>query len=684
MRPLTEDEYRYLRAAEPNEFYQWYRNHPDIDRETTYTSANFPEIQHEIHIRYMNGTLIRPTMGESVESYIQRAYPDRQVEQRELTQAEFEWLHREETTARQFLAWMELHPDVDRNSYDRWSDRLEQGQFVIGWEHSPNPRFSHNPIVNTEPISEQTILRTMEALRGNMPQLNSPVRFRNGQLEEESPAELTNRFRHSRLPEETFSQWIQRTNPRGHLEEDVMPRTGTRTRTTPQPIEVTVPRNVYEVMMRGSPIEPEYTVTCTNPSDITNRTDLEILLREYAQKLQRHIKYSCPHGEYKEPNPYLPDNTLEILFWSAPIQLTPKNYYDEQISYFGIETERSGQGDTFRMTDECRSIGTVFKDEQGMEVIQVVGNTLYVLFDLTHSSYHQIELMTAIMELYMSASNPEEVEMRKKVKETKAQARVGEVLTLALVNIPDQELTREKINLMEYERKVLSYQNETMNYMRRLVAAKQKIAQLEASKGNVELKVKRELKSIKKIKGVEKLTTRMNTLRVMTDMIYIENDVAKYEIGKFALEFNVGELKIINQTRKINYDRRSDRPLDHPHVRDGIPCWGNMAPIMEYAQSGEIAMCVSMVMEYLRNYTQGDAWAPLDQWPKVIDTPNGTVVVNSEGQQEMLGLSLYQLSDVELSIALDEALNFATSDDEEDEEEYDEENEDVVEQEIPF
>lgn len=667
MRPLTENEYLYLRAADVDEYYSWLEEHTEVDR-LDYMNHRYPEINESIGRLLASDMLIRPTMGESVDAYIQRVFPERmeheqreltreevrlivpmsgtqfanwiqshpnvsagayynspyraeevhrwralgdttqdEQEQRELTQSEFEYLYH--ASVSQFLEWFGLHPEVDNDSYSHWYRRLEDGSYTLGLEYTPRTpvNLSAQVVQQTTGITVEDVTRAYNQLNGvNMPELNSPVRFRNGHLQEDT----------TRQPTETFSQWFNRTHPVEISREETMPeRTRARTR-------------------RTAPITT-YTITCTNHSDVDHNVGIERVLKQYAQTLKKNIWYSCPHHEEQSPNPHLPPDTIEILFWCTSEHMRSDTSDGSRV-YFGIETDSNGHGDTFYFPSGYESQPGVYQDPQGHNVLQVIGNTLYVFFDLPHSEHNQAELMTALMELYASTLDPKEVAMRKKVSETAAQKRVGEVLALTLANIPNTEIAREKNNLQSYEQKVETYQIEMMSYMRKLVQSRLRLQQLEATKGNLETRVNRELKSIKKIKGVKKLTTRMNTLRVMTETIYIETPVAKYEIGEFALEYGQdGTLKIINQTRRVDYASRTERPLDHPHVRQGDPCWGNMSEIMQYVLSGEIAMATAMIMEYLKNYTQGDAWAPLDQWPKVLDTPTGTVLAGNTGQTEL-------------------------------------------------
>lgn len=333
--------------------------------------------------------------------------------------------------------------------------------------------------------------------------------------------------------------------------------------------------------------------------------DIHPVLNEYAVTLCRNIYFCNPHGEPKTP--YVgPD--LHIYFWSRPSQEYLGRIVTDQVYGYDL---RPGQHDTVIPSAEDRELGEVLYDPTDNPAALVVESTLYVLFDLPHEEgLHTGMIMRHIMESYLKLIDPEEAEMRKRASITKAQERVPEVLKHLIAAPLQGELEKARRNIDAFERNAREYQAFLQEIIIKLASEQKALRRLEAE-SNGESTATKELNALKRIKKVTRISTRMDKLVVELDTVYLTTATARYEIGKFQIEFGVDHhFRIRNITGRI-------LSYDHPHVIDGEPCLGNMKNILLYAYGGEIAMAVMTTIEYLNSYNPQSAYHPVDNWKEV-------------------------------------------------------------------
>ncbi|MFA6407794.1 MAG: hypothetical protein WCV80_03765 [Candidatus Paceibacterota bacterium] len=112
------------------------------------------------------------------------------------------------------------------------------------------------------------------------------------------------------------------------------------------------------------------------------------VLQKFAEGLQTHIAVSNPHG-YTRP-PKTERGKLFIYFWSVPYDIRSEKIRQE---VFGIKLNKA-QSDAASPTGG----GTPIIDSKtGITIAEIHGGTLYVLFDLPHSSSDGFESVTALM-----------------------------------------------------------------------------------------------------------------------------------------------------------------------------------------------------------------------------------------------------------------------------------------------
>jgi len=95
-----------------------------------------------------------------------------------------------------------------------------------------------------------------------------------------------------------------------------------------------------------------------------------------------------------------------------------------------------------------------------------------------------------------------------------------------------------------------------------------------------------------------------------TDEIQIEHEGDIYKIGKFRVTVQDAQILIENITNKRN-------GCDHPHVRDGRPCLGDLGSTLpKLMGKHEYALVFNVVYKYLTSYNKQSPYQKIEAWTK--------------------------------------------------------------------
>lgn len=107
-----------------------------------------------------------------------------------------------------------------------------------------------------------------------------------------------------------------------------------------------------------------------------------------------------------------------------------------------------------------------------------------------------------------------------------------------------------------------------------------------------------------------------DVIHVFTDTITIDYQGSTYLIGKFDLQIDIpqGHIWLRNVKNASQY-----REFDHPHIRDGYPCWGNtQGDVYQLLAERQIEMLVVLLLEFVRHfYPEGAPYTTVENWPQV-------------------------------------------------------------------
>lgn len=368
-------------------------------------------------------------------------------------------------------------------------------------------------------------------------------------------------------------------------------------------------------MVEATPLPEawDYTVRAISETDIRNVSMVQAVLTPYAAELKQSIRFWNNHGlSGSESRTPIPD-TFNVIFWSTPDPTGHRPVERKYNHVFGHSLQ-AGQSDGYYYTDTEGAMGSLIEDENGQASAILVDDVLHILFDLTHSDYNVKEVLTCIMDKV--------VEIKKEGKLTTAEKEALRLETVVR-NIAGarlkHSLDRDKDSLRTNRHSLESHQREMESYATRVATLNKSIKSKEEE--IAKFSPEHITQSIMAIPGVVKVVPFRSNLRVTTDTIFIDTEVARYKLGAYHIEYlPSGDYNITAVDRDHTHNVSG---VDHPHVNAGKPCLGNVAEISVNVASGELDVATALIMEFLRSYTPGGAFTTLDRWLQVATIRNG-------------------------------------------------------------
>lgn len=119
-----------------------------------------------------------------------------------------------------------------------------------------------------------------------------------------------------------------------------------------------------------------------------------------------------------------------------------------------------------------------------------------------------------------------------------------------------------------------------------------------------------EWKQLLALPGVRSLNAHPTAAELVTEPITVDG----IPVGEFCVQFNfaAGSLRINNTTHPI---MQGDTRYDHPHVRNGVPCLGNVQKhVKELLAAWNLAYLVPLTLDFLRSYNPSSPHCSLRAW----------------------------------------------------------------------
>ncbi len=279
------------------------------------------------------------------------------------------------------------------------------------------------------------------------------------------------------------------------------------------------------------------------------------------------------------------------------------------------------------------SQGVLKYDQKGHAITGILGENIYILFDLLRQPEalvplilgRTLDLCLGGMLEWLSVGTgrlPHQVQI--------TLHRLRHATTLATLDHPtvlrgnpgnqdsqdpgawpaeEREIIQEQIAGMEENLKELSRQMTSQS--RLLRNCQERLRILKKSEQSEELLLREfdGLLDIPEVRNVEVLADR---LCVFTDTVDTVVAGKRYRLGRFRLDirFN-GDVAIKNVTHPYGY-------YDHPHVWNAKPCLGNIAQsVLKLVSEFQWVAAAGLLLEYLKTVNPKEWYTPIDHWEEL-------------------------------------------------------------------
>lgn len=360
---------------------------------------------------------------------------------------------------------------------------------------------------------------------------------------------------------------------------------------------------------------------------------LDPILEEYAQALGIPIRATASTNHLSPPQW---GNGLYLHLFALPVRphwfnfwpVTPTVEIPAVFSWpLAAGTQRAlTPGNLFAR-------GVVKQDQKGHAIAGMLGENIYVLFDLlgqpealapiilrrtldlclggmtqwlshatgsllhqVHVSLHRLSHRTTLIILDHSASPGESARIQDAQYRRGGPSEGGDVL-------PDEMAGAEK-NLKELSRQMASQTRLLRNCQERFHTLKNAEQSEEA--------LVRELEGLLRIPEVCDVEILGDRLCVFTDTVDTVVAGKRYRLGRFRVDirFN-GDVAITNLTRAYGY-------YDHPHVWNAKPCLGNIDQnVTKLVSEFQWVAAAELLLEYLKTVNPKEWYTPIHHWEEL-------------------------------------------------------------------
>lgn len=362
-------------------------------------------------------------------------------------------------------------------------------------------------------------------------------------------------------------------------------------------IETDVDGAVLLIDAKDAKTTQDYRIITESPDHLEHWGEIHRVLQEFAPRLKKRIiKVYNPHGRSSEAVDR--EDELSIRFWSCAGTVVKTQFN----RIFDISLD-GGQSDGCLPSET----GFVIDDTAGVAVAEVVGGTLYVLFDLPHGTNAGL-LMRKILEEVVRTNALTAVKTMQPPNQrdlyiVQCRRRFAQVM---------QAVTGD-IAIKETEVAEVSARLTTLT--RELEALRQQAHKLEADKDTWKNQMAErfgaEYDKLTLTPHVKTVVVTPRMVTVHTDTIFLEHGGKRYELGNYCIRISSdGRLTITNERVR---ELTGQTYYQHPHIFDNGAdrnvCLGNIGPgIMKLIGSYEYAVAVQILIRFLHTVTSEEPY----------------------------------------------------------------------------
>ncbi len=234
---------------------------------------------------------------------------------------------------------------------------------------------------------------------------------------------------------------------------------------------------------------------------------------------------------------------------------------------------------------------------EGIPAAKTRGTDIFLLFSCGDDG-------KGLLESIFSSLVPKALEARDECMKGKFRAAMAQAIARRLSDC------RQRVK--ENEEELESAEDRLRNLARQIQTDRQAVNVLDGTKGEWMTRAEKEFVSMRNL--VPNLYRRIfvdgDNLIALTHKVEIIHEGKMYEIGEFEVRITLhsGDLDMRNLTGRT-------KECDHPHIREGKPCLGNIGPgVIKMIAEFELFGSLQMLHSFLKNYNEDSPYVKIEHW----------------------------------------------------------------------
>jgi hypothetical protein len=329
------------------------------------------------------------------------------------------------------------------------------------------------------------------------------------------------------------------------------------------------------------------------------------VFRIYAPELGAYILAANPHGNASPPTDE--EGVLHVRFFSTPIG--PKRTVLDKAFGHALPP---GMKDSLMPS----GLGVPIRSE-GAIIGELVGGTLYILFDLPHATPDEElprNLLARVLEEVLEVRARSRGDGREESMEERyirLALRRQRLRTVALLG-----------RRAALKAKLSEARNAIFQAKSGLKEAERELALL--GRGDPREAAEKEIRALKNHPHVQRIVIDGDYLSVFTDEIFLQHEGKTYNLGKYQIKVPLeggGRLAILNLSPKM----AGNEQVHHPLITgaDGrTMCLGNFAPVISLIAERQWGLVAQLILQFLHHVNPAheiyvrrlqSLWTPLEE-----------------------------------------------------------------------
>ncbi len=355
------------------------------------------------------------------------------------------------------------------------------------------------------------------------------------------------------------------------------------------------------------------------------------MLGALSSKTGLGVELDIPHGEELNDSTIL-DRWIHVYIWGSPFHDTPigrlekVKIYEKPIVLYDKEKDEKEKhtdgevgtrSDCYLVDEVLKGINCTYtkpiKDMNDKVLALVQNNRIYILFDIFHGikakSEESIESLDMFFWILQKAMKHLVVD-KKTIQDEIENAPISSYVK-GIIENSKKMLDKNRKELEDVSKNISQITKNLVVEQRRYDTINRYLS-TDVVSGEKELIERCKNPIIGLLNnGYQSISWKGDSVVAHTDPIPVEHKGRKYPLGGFEITVGFDGSIVMKNTKNAKSG------CDHPHIRHGIPCWGNVATsISKLVAQFEFLPILDIILLHLKSYNPKSAYVKLGLWSK--------------------------------------------------------------------